>query len=177
LEEGVPRSRTRKKQDAQEIDELAGELMALSAEDIRALPVQEDLKLIIAEGHGITAYGARKRHRKYLARNLRGPFAELLEPLRAHMASRHGSRQAEVQREKYLSGLRDRLLLPDSCSRALEELAERFPDADLNGLRFLVQKNLKTPQRRYGREIYRLVVSIWQRNTRQAARVEHERNS
>ena len=170
----MPASRSQKRRDALAIEDLAGELMALSLSDLRGLPVQDALKDLLTQGAQLAAHGARKRHLKYVAKNLRSLSADELDALRDHMARRHGSRQAEIHREKYLSSLRDRLLYEETCEEALGELESQFPASDLRGIRELVSMNLKAPRRLYAREIYRILVAFSEREGRRRARTQHE---
>jgi len=163
-------SRTQQKRAAKAIEELAEVLMGLPSSDIQGLPVKEDLKALIREGSIIRTHGARKRYLKFLAKNLRNLYGSSVDGLRDYLGARRKSRTLEIQTEKDLAALRDRLLSPDTFDAALEELTRRFPNSDLSGIKELGERNRRSPQHRYVHEMYRRLSSVRAHAMRQGSK-------
>ncbi len=111
-------SKSAKKRDAQAVQALAGRLLELSDDEVERLPLDDDLRQVLAATRAIRSRSALRRQRLYLAKRLRladtGPIIAACGALADRAAA---ERRLFHQAERW----RDRLLgegLP-----ALEELA------------------------------------------------------
>ena len=132
-----PLSKTRRKQQMQELQDLGEELAALSADRLKKIDIPEHLRDALKEAQRMNSHGARRRQLQYIGKLMRDVEAE---PIRAALAAVRGESAAEVARMHRLERLRSRLLEDE---QTLSEIAEAFPGADLQHLRALRRSALK----------------------------------
>lgn len=126
-------SKTQRKRDMHELQQLGEALVGLSTERLAALELPEALREAVDEARRIAKRGARRRQLQYIGRLMRDADAPRI---RAQIdgwrndAARHAASLHQAER------WRD-LLLEDEG--ALGELLERFPAADLQRLRTLLR--------------------------------------
>ncbi len=134
-EQPLPPSKSARKREAQAIFDLAAELAGLSEHQIRQLPVDEPLRVLIRKVKGIRSHVARKRETQFLAKQLRnlelGPLLVAVRP------------DAEAQRQEQgrlhlLEHWRDRLL--EEGDAALAEAMRVFPGLEPQPVRALVRQ-------------------------------------
>jgi ribosome-associated protein len=152
-------SRSHRKRADRPLQELARRLAELSEDACRALPVPDGLQQEILASIRTRAHGARNRQIKRVASLLRrqGPEAEALGEVMAGRAARH---RAEVQGDKDLETLRERLCDPELAESALGEAVQRFPGLDrvtLQRLARAARAAQGTGDRRPFRAIFRLL--------------------
>jgi len=162
-----PKSRTEKKREAALLEDLARELSGLGAAAIAALPVDPALLNEIRETARVRQHGARKRQVKFLAKTLRHADPDLVQRLMDVLSDRHRSHLSESKRHRELEKLRDRLLDPACSDDALAEVEERFPGADLDGIRSLVNRSAERYLPKYSREIFRRLRTASEQTIRQ----------
>ena len=132
-----PPSKTRRKQQMHELQELGEELAALSTERLTKIDIPETLRDALREAQRISAHGAKRRQLQYVGKLMRDVDPE---PIRAALAAVRGESAAEVARMHRLERLRARLMEDEST---LAEIADNFPGADLQHLRALRRSALK----------------------------------
>lgn len=148
-------SKTRRKKEMQALQDLGEQLVALSVERLRKVPMPETLFEAVREAQRITAHGARRRQMQYIGKLMRNIEPE---PIQAQLDIFNGVSRAEIARQHRLEKLREDLLADE---RALGRVTELWPEADLQHLRNLRRNALKEreqarPPRAY-RELFRVL--------------------
>ncbi len=173
-------SRSERKRRIKELERLVMELVAMPAPVIARLPASVEVIDLIREA-GSMKGGARKRQVKYITKLLR---KDPVDALYAFVSRRRGAALEENRALHELEYLRDALLNEaleqqqlhlgqgreweeEWQSRVAAEIGGRFPAVDTRALTRLAWLYSRSRQKRYGREIFRIL---------RAAR-EQERNA
>lgn len=148
-------SKTRRKQAMHALQDLGEQLVALSPERLKKVPLPETLAIAVRDCQRFTKHEARRRQLQYIGRLMRSIDPA---PIQAQLDVFNGNSAEETARQHRLERLRERLLEDE---KTLSEIAERSPGADLQHLRNLRRKALKEreaarPPRAY-RELFRLL--------------------
>lgn len=130
-------SKTQKKKQMDELQDLGMELTRLSAETLKKVGLNEDLYEAIREYKKITSNSAVKRQRQYIGRLMRDVDAA---PIRAFLAKLKGDNQAHNAFLQRVEQARMRLLNDDE---ALTKFVADFPHADVAALRTLIRNARK----------------------------------
>ncbi|MFV0662098.1 ribosome biogenesis factor YjgA [Denitromonas sp.] len=159
LEDDVPEgpSKTRRKKDSDALQRLGAELVALSAERLKKVPLPDNLRDAVRDCQRFKME-ARRRQLQYIGKLMRNVDPE---PIQAMLDVFTGVSAEEIARQHRIERQRDRLLEDEGM---LFELAERHPGADLQRLRVLRRNALKEretqkPPRAY-RELFRILREI-----------------
>jgi ribosome-associated protein len=151
-------SKTQRKQEMHELQELGAELVALPKEKLRQIELPENLRDAIADAQRITAHGGRKRQLQYIGKLMRSVDAE---PILQKMKQWQGHHAAETARMHQLEHWRERLL---NDAMALSEFITLHPGADVQHLRTLIRNaqkeavNNKPPKS--SRELFKAIRDI-----------------
>ena len=154
VEEDLPLSRTKKKQQAKQVEQIADQLVGLSDKqylqlDLPAIVAQEADSARVTKGHG-----SQRRQLKHLAGMIRkseGAFESLMKQLANLDQVTRGEKKQFHQLEK----LRDRLCAADSFAVAFDEMLELIPDIDRKAISRLARSVQQHDDRRAYREIFR----------------------
>jgi len=126
-------SKTRRKQEMLELQELGVELVGLDERALDALELPDALREAVVQARSVTSFEARRRQLQYIGKLMRrvdpGPIRAVLDERRA--GARAGAavfRRVESWRERLLND-------PDSLAHLLAE----HPSADPSRLRALVE--------------------------------------
>jgi len=130
-------SRTKKKQQVEELQRLGAALIALPAAQLDALELPAQLLAAVREAQRITSHGALRRQVQFIGKVMRKVDPE---PVRAAVAAIAGRSAAARARQKRLEHWRERLIADDS---ALTAFASENPGADLQSLRALIRNARK----------------------------------
>ncbi len=128
-----PPSRSQRKREVQALDPVVERVLRLDPAVVDRLGLPEPLRLAIGEGRRISAFGARRRHLRYLRRLLLEPEAE---PLRQLAAQDGQAARREAARFHWLEEWRERLV--EEGDPSLDEFLAAHPTADRQELRRLV---------------------------------------
>jgi len=134
VEEEVPPSRTKRKQDDQALQDLGEELVAVSEDKLAELDLPERLRDAIVEARGISKFGALRRQMQYIGRLMREEGNA--ETIRARLEAWKGVSVDETARLHLIERWRVKLL---NDEKALEELITDYPRADIQQLRTLMR--------------------------------------
>lgn len=150
-----PPSKSQKKRDSLALQDLGGELVALSSVQLARVAMPEALRLAVREAHRINSNGARRRQMQYIGRLMREADPA---PIQAALDAIKGVSAAAKAREQRLERLRARLM---ENEQGLADIAIAFASADLQQLRQLRRNALKEqelgkPPRAF-REIFRVL--------------------
>ncbi len=169
-------SRSEQKRRAKAVENLAQELVALSAADIKKLPCQAFILNEIVAAKTLKG-GARKRQVKYIAKELR---AMDTEPLLNFLEERKGSQLKKKQEFRAIEQLRDSIitevlsLLGDAekqgirldekwHSAILERAHNDLPSLDVHGVKKSALQFAVTRKPVFSREIFRMLKAAQER--------------
>ena len=130
-------SRTKKKQQVEELQRLGAALIALPAVTLDALDLPAELLAAVREAQRITSHEARRRQVQFIGKVMRRIDPE---PVRAAVAASAGQSAAARARQKRLEQWRERLIADDA---ALTQFAGEHAGADLQALRALIRNARK----------------------------------
>ena len=154
VEDDLPLSRTKKKQQAKQIEEIAGQLVDLSDNQFS----QIDLPVAIAREAELArttkGHGSQRRQLKHLAGMLR-KSEDVFESLVNQLANLDQVSRGERKQFHQLEKLRDRLCDADSFTAAFDEMLDLVPEIDRKAISRLVRSVQQHDDRRAYREIFR----------------------
>lgn len=130
-------SKSRRKRDMHELQDMGSALVDLSAEHLARIDMPDALRNAVQEARRITSHEARRRQMQYIGRLMRDADAA---PIREALDAESGASAAENARLHRLERLRERLLEDEAV---IAEIAAGFPAADLQRLRALRRNTLK----------------------------------
>ncbi len=156
-EEGLPLppSKSQRKRDMHALQDLGEQLVALSTDQLKKVPMPEALADAVREAKRMTKHEARRRQMQYVGKLMRHIDPE---PLQAQLDVFNGLSKAEVARQHRLERLRADLL---DDEKVLQRIAETWPEADFQQLRTLRRNALKEREQnkppRAFRELFRVL--------------------
>lgn len=153
-EDFEPLSKTKRKQQVHELQELGEELAALSTDRLKKIDIPDSLREALLEAQKISAHGAKRRQLQYIGKLMRDIEPE---PIRAALANIRGESAVEVARMHRLESLRTRLM---DDEKTLSEIAEAFPGVDLQHLRSLRRSALKEHEQQKPPRSYRAIFQL-----------------
>lgn len=130
-------SKTQVKQAMHELQTLGEALVDLSRDQLKRMGLDEDLLEAVLDYQRIGKFEARRRQLQYIGKLMRGLDPE---PIRAALAHVRGDSAAEVAKLHRLERLRSRFLEDETV---LQEIAGKYPGADLTHLRQLRRAALR----------------------------------
>ena len=151
-------SKTRKKREMHELQALGAALVELPEAQLKALPIDEQLRAAVLDAKRIRSHEAKRRQIQYIGRVMRDVDPA---PIRAALAEIEGGSAQANARHRRLEAWRERLVGDDE---ALTAFAAEHPGADLQALRALIRNSRKEqkegkPPRAY-RELFRVLKEI-----------------
>lgn len=158
-EDDLPLSRTKKKQQAKEVEQLAGQLASMSDKAFKQLTLSEEVLCEAIEARATKGHGSYKRQIKHLAGMIRKSEEELLslrEQLQGLDQVTHGEKIEFHRLEK----LRDRLCDPKTFDKAFSEMLESFPQVDRKAISRLARSVHEYGDKRASREIFKRLRDI-----------------
>lgn len=148
------KSKSQRKRESDELEDLADFLIGMTAKQVKTLPVDQDMKDEIRNIQGISNLPARRRQTKYLAKMLRGMEPDESDALHAHIAKIRQIKTVEVENFHHIEVWRDRLC--NEGEPAVNELARELTGVELGPLRRAVHRFHETS----GKHEYRLVFML-----------------
>ncbi len=125
-------SKTRRKKQMHELQDLGTELVALTDEQLQALELPERLHDAVVEARNMSKHEARRRQMQFIGKLMRHADAE---PIRERIASLKAVSHAAVARLHLIEDWRDKLLAEPGT---LAEFLAQYPGADAERLRDLI---------------------------------------
>jgi ribosome-associated protein len=148
-------SRTKKKQQVEELQRLGAALLGLPAAQLDALALPAQLIAAVRTAQGIASHEARRRQVQFIGKVMRKIDPE---PVRAAVAAMANHSAAARAGQKRLEQWRERLIGDDA---ALTEFANGHARADLQALRTVIRNARKEIAERKPpraqRELFRLI--------------------
>ena len=130
-------SRTKKKEEVEELQRLGAALIELPAKELDALDLPAVLLAAVREAQRISSHGAKRRQVQFIGKVMRKLDPE---PVRAAVAAIARQSGATRARQKRLEQWRERLIADDA---ALTEFAGAHASADLQEMRTLIRNARK----------------------------------
>ena len=148
-------SKTKKKQQVEELQKMGAALIALAPGQLAALALPEELLDAVRAAQRITSHEAHRRQVQFIGRLMRGIDPE---PVRAALAEIAGHSAATRARQRRLGQWRERLIADDA---ALTAFASEYSGIELQGLRALIRNARKeiaeSKPPRAQRELFRVL--------------------
>lgn len=151
-------SKSELKRQMTERQKLAEVLAALSSDALKSVPMDEAIKVAIAETPKIKSFEAIRRHKQYLGKLMRFLDEEELETIQKRLDAIQGVSKAETAKLHFLESYRDKLIANDEAFTAM---IAQYPDMDIQNMRTLIrnarkEKEMSKPPKAY-REIFRVL--------------------
>ncbi|MDA3903748.1 MAG: DUF615 domain-containing protein [Desulfuromusa sp.] len=154
VEDDLPLSRTKKKQEAKQVEQIAEQLVSLPDKQFS----QIDLPAIVAQeaelARATKGRGSQRRQLKHLAGLIR-KSEDVLEALTRQLESLDQVTRGDKKQFHQLEKLRDRLCDADSFTAAFDEMLELAPEIDRKAISRLSRSVQQHDDRRASREIFR----------------------
>lgn len=151
-------SKSERKRRSDDLQSLGEALIELSAAELEAMPLPEQLRDAVLLAQRITAHGGLYRQKQYIGKLMRKIDAE---PIRDAMDARRDRARVEALRFHRVEQWRDKLL--SEGVEAVTKLQAEFPGIDGAAVRSLTERARKeqqtSPQKitPAGRELFRLL--------------------
>jgi ribosome-associated protein len=136
-EPGQRPSKTRRKEEMHELQDLGAALVELSLGQLKRIDLPEDLLAAVRDWQRFTKHEAKRRQLQYIGKLMRSLDPE---PIQAGLALLRGESAEENAKLHRRERLRARLLEDE---KVLTEIAAAWPHADLTHLRQLRRNALK----------------------------------
>lgn len=126
-------SKTQKKREVEELQKLGASLIALAPAQLDALELPAELLAAVREAQRIKSHEARRRQVQFIGKLMRSVDPE---PVREALAQMYGRSAAARAEQRLLEQWRERLIGDDA---ALAEFSDKFPKAEVETIRTLIQ--------------------------------------
>ena len=154
LVDDLPLSRTKKKQQAKEIEQLAAQLASMTEKSFKQLTMSEDVRCEAALARSTEGRGSHKRQIKHLAGLLRKQDGEL-QRLQEQMLDLDQVARSGKKEFHQLEKLRDRLCDVSSFDDAFQEMLNLYPQIDRKVISRLARSVHQHADKRASREIFK----------------------
>lgn len=131
-------SKTQRKQECDELQNLGEELITLSNEELDKFDLPDSLYQAILEARKIKQHGALKRQRQYIGKLMRDADTENIANRLEQIRHKHDLNNAHFKR---IEQWRDRII--EAGDQAINELLAEYPEADRQYLRQLHRNYIK----------------------------------
>ena len=150
----LPLSRTKKKQQAKEIEQLAQQLTEMPENQFKQLALSAELGEEVELARATRGRGSHKRQVKHLAGLLRKQDEELLR-LQEQLQQLDQVGRSEKRDFHQLEKLRDRLCDEGSFDEAFSDMLELYPQIDRKAISRLAKSVHQHADKRAFREIFK----------------------
>jgi len=150
----LPLSRTKKKQLAKQVEQLAHQLTDLPENQFKQLELSAELAEEVELARATRGHGSHKRQVKYLAGLLRKREVELLR-VQGQLQQLDQVARSEKREFHQLEKLRERLCAKDSFDDAFQEMVELYPQVDRKAIARLAKSVHQHADKRAYREIFK----------------------
>lgn len=154
IEDDLPLSRTKKKQQAKQIEQTAEQLVGLTDKQYSQIDLPVDIAREAELARATKGRSSQRRQLKHLAGMLR-KSEDALEDLLRQLMNLDQVARGEKKQFHQLEKLRDRLCDDNSFTQAFDEMVELAPEIDRNAISRLARSVQQHDDRRAYREIFR----------------------
>lgn len=152
------KSRSQRKRESNAVEELAEFLVEMTANQVKVLPLEKDIRDEIRRAQSTGNLAARRRQIKYLAKLLRGLEPEDSDELQTHVAQFRQNKTKEVENFHHIEVWRDRLCKEGAAG--VDALARAYPDTDLAPLRDVTRRFQQTQGKHEYHLLFHLLRSV-----------------
>lgn len=152
--DNLPLSRTKKKQQAKQIEQIAEQLVGLTDNQFSQINLPATVSHEAEQARVTKGRSSQRRQLKRLAGMLR-KSEDVLDNLHSQLTNLDQVSRGEKKQFKQLEQLRDRLCEDSSFTTAFEEMLELFPAVDRKTVSRLARSVQQHDDRRAYREIFR----------------------
>ncbi|HVL77266.1 MAG TPA: ribosome biogenesis factor YjgA [Noviherbaspirillum sp.] len=154
-------SKSQLKREMTALQELGAELVAQPKDRVMRVPMPEDVRDAILECQKIRDHEGRRRQLQFVGRKMRTLEDDEIAAIQQVLDSWKGASKAETAAMHALERQREKLLADD---KAVTDLLQRHPDADVQHLRTLIRNARKEqaenkPPKAY-RELFQLLKQL-----------------
>ena len=132
------KSKSERKREMTALQELGERLIELSNEQVREIAIPRELEEALLLAKTLKSHGGRRRQMQYIGVLMRRIDSE---PIRHALDEIDGGQKRKAHEFHQIEQLRDNLI--EGSDAAFEEIAGRFPDADIQKIRQLVRSSQK----------------------------------
>lgn len=133
-------SKSQRKRDMHRLQELGVQLLDLSATELQSLELPEPLQAAVSEARRLKTHESRRRQAQLIGKLMRGIDPE---PVRAYLEQRSRGIRQQTADFHELERWREELIA--GGDEAIEQLLQRYPEADRSRLRQWVRAARQTP--------------------------------
>ena len=171
-EQPEPLSKTRRKQQMEDLQSLGENLVALSTERIKQIDIPEELRSAVSDAQRMTRHDeAKRRQMQYIGKIMRNVD---IEPIRAALDLVRGESASETARMHRLERLRTELLADETV---LHAIATDYPSVDLQHLRSLRRAALKEHEQNKAPRSFRAIYQLLKDQEQEKRQgIEHSEN-
>lgn len=150
-------SKSQLKREMTALQELGEELVSQPKERVMRVPMPEDVREAILECQKIKDHEGRRRQMQFVGKKMRTLEEDEVAAIQKVIDSWKGASKAETAAMHALEKRRDKLLADD---KALTELKEQYPQADVQQLRTLIRNARKEQAENKPPKAYREIFQI-----------------
>ncbi|WP_338845148.1 ribosome biogenesis factor YjgA [Massilia sp. W12] len=150
-------SKSQLKREMTALQKLGEELIALSKDRVRKVPMPEDVREAILACQTIRDHEGRRRQLQYVGKKMRSLTEEEVAQIQRMLESFKGGSRAETALLHATERKRERLLADDN---ALTELLARHPELDAQHLRTLIRNARREQEQNKPPKAYREIFQI-----------------
>lgn len=150
-------SKSQLKREMTALQELGQELVEQPRDRVKRVPMPEDVRDAILECQKIKDHEGRRRQMQYVGKKMRTLEEDEVIAIRTMLDSWKGASKAETAAMHALERRRDKLLADD---KALTEVLDRFPQANVQELRTLIRNARKEQAENKPPKAYRELFQI-----------------
>jgi ribosome-associated protein len=154
VEDDIPLSRTKKKQQAKQIEEIAAQLTNLTDKQFSQIDLPAEIALEAEQARSTKGHSSQRRQLKHLAGMIR-KSEDVLDGLLKQLENLDQVSRGDKKQFHQLEKLRDRLCDADSFNAAFNDMLELIPEIDRNAISRLARSVQQHDDRRAYREIFR----------------------
>jgi ribosome-associated protein len=154
----LPKSKSQRKRDMTELQDLGAELEALPKDRLARVPMPEALSDAILAARKITSHEGKRRQMQFVGKVMRALDDDEVAAIRAALEGFKGTSKAETAKLHLIERWRD-LLLADDAN--LTKFLGEHPDVDVQSVRNIIrnarkEKELTKPPKYY-RELFQAI--------------------
>jgi ribosome-associated protein len=154
VEDDIPLSRTKKKQQAKQIEEIAAQLTNLTEKQFSQIDLPAEIAEEAEQARSTKGHSSQRRQLKHLAGLIR-KSEDVLDSLVTQLADLDQVSRGEKKQFHQLEELRDRLCDANSFNAAFSDMLELIPGIDRKAISRLARSVQQHDDRRAYREIFR----------------------
>lgn len=157
-DDDLPKSKSQRKRDMTELQDLGAELEALAKDRLARVPMPESLADAIHAARKITSHEGKRRQMQFVGKVMRSLDDDEVAAIRAALEGFKGTSKAETARLHLIERWRDLLLADDAM---LTKFLSEHPSVDVQAVRNIIrnarkEKELGKPPKSY-RELFQAI--------------------